>query len=72
MHMAGGIAVGSRKGMALAGAIVGALAVALVAFGNPVNMGICVVCFKLRTGSVFIPKLFYHLYFGWYEKCKGI
>jgi len=43
--------VGSRKGMALAGAIVGALAVALVAFGNPVNMGICVVCFIRDTAG---------------------
>ena len=38
--------MGCKRGNVLVGAIVGALAVALVAFGNPVNMGICgFVCF---------------------------
>lgn len=40
-----------RKGMILVGAMVGILAVALVAFGNPVNMGICIVCFIRDTAG---------------------
>lgn len=40
-----------KKGIALAGAIVGALTVALVVLGNPVNMGICVVCFIRDTAG---------------------
>ena len=36
--------MGGIKGIALVGALVGALAGALAAFGNPVNMGICIVC----------------------------
>jgi len=43
--------VGGKKGIALVGALVGALAVALVAFGNPVNMGICIVCFIRDTAG---------------------
>lgn len=35
----------SRHGPALAGGIIGVLAVVLVKFGNPGNMGICVACF---------------------------
>lgn len=42
---------GRQKGIALVGALVGALAVALVAFGNPVNMGICIVCFIRDTAG---------------------
>ena len=40
-----------KKGIILTGAIVGVLAVALVKFGNPVNMGICVVCFIRDTAG---------------------
>jgi YedE family putative selenium metabolism protein len=43
--------VSGRKGMILVGAMVGILAVALVAFGNPVNMGICIVCFIRDTAG---------------------
>ncbi len=43
--------MGGKKGIALVGALVGALAVALVAFGNPVNMGICIVCFIRDTAG---------------------
>jgi len=43
--------VGGKRGIVLVGAIVGALAVALVAFGNPVNMGICIVCFIRDTAG---------------------
>ena len=34
-----------KKMVALTGAVTGLMAVALVFFGNPVNMGICVACF---------------------------
>ncbi|HHT68916.1 MAG TPA: YedE-related selenium metabolism membrane protein [Firmicutes bacterium] len=34
-----------RKGIILAGGLVGFLAVLLVHFGNPVNMGFCIACF---------------------------
>ncbi|NMB00054.1 MAG: YedE-related selenium metabolism membrane protein [Firmicutes bacterium] len=37
--------------MIMVGAMVGLLAVALVAFGNPVNMGICIVCFIRDTAG---------------------
>nr|HQA48835.1 YedE-related selenium metabolism membrane protein [Bacillota bacterium] len=40
-----------KKGIILTGAIVGMLAVALVKFGNPVNMGICIVCFIRDTAG---------------------
>ncbi len=40
-----------KKGIILTGAIVGVLAVALVKFGNPVNMGICIVCFIRDTAG---------------------
>ena len=40
-----------KKGMILVGAIVGVLAVALVRFGNPVNMGICIACFIRDTAG---------------------
>lgn len=43
--------LGGKKGMLLVGALVGAIAVALVAFGNPENMGICVVCFIRDTAG---------------------
>ena len=43
--------MGGKKGIALVGALVGALAVALVAFGNPVNMGICIVYFIRDTAG---------------------
>lgn len=34
-----------KRGIILAGAIVGILSVALVYFGNPANMGFCIACF---------------------------
>ena len=34
-----------KKGIIIAGAIVGLLAVILVKFGNPANMGMCIACF---------------------------
>lgn len=34
-----------KKGIIITGAIVGLLAVLLVKFGNPVNMGMCIACF---------------------------
>ena len=37
--------MGERKSIIAAGVLVGALAVALVQFGNPVNMGMCIACF---------------------------
>ena len=43
--------MGGKKGIALVGALVGALAVALVAFGNPVNMGICIVSYIRDTAG---------------------
>ncbi len=41
----------SRKGIILAGGLVGLLAVLLVHFGNPVNMGFCIVCFIRDTAG---------------------
>lgn len=35
----------NKRGIILTGAIVGAIAVALVKLGNPGNMGLCIVCF---------------------------
>ncbi|EPY2276900.1 YedE family putative selenium transporter [Clostridium sporogenes] len=35
----------SKKGIIFAGAVVGIIAVFLVYFGNPVNMGFCIACF---------------------------
>lgn len=37
--------MGERKSIIAAGVLVGALAVALVQFGNPANMGMCIACF---------------------------
>jgi uncharacterized protein len=37
---------GSRRGIILVGAIIGAMAALLQKFGNPPNMGICVACFE--------------------------
>ena len=45
------IPVSGKKGIIIAGAIVGALAVLLVKFGNPVNMGLCIVCFIRDTAG---------------------
>ncbi|WP_326909755.1 YedE family putative selenium transporter [Sedimentibacter sp. MB31-C6] len=36
----------SKKGIILAGGIVGAIAVLLVVLGNPKNMGFCIACFE--------------------------
>ncbi len=36
----------SRKGIILAGAVIGLFASLLQKFGNPLNMGICVACFE--------------------------
>ncbi|MBU3107464.1 YedE family putative selenium transporter [Clostridium gasigenes] len=41
----------NKKGIILAGIIIGILAVALVKLGNPVNMGICVACFIRDTAG---------------------
>jgi YedE family putative selenium metabolism protein len=38
-----------KKGIIMAGIIIGFLAVALVSLGNPVNMGLCIVCFIRDT-----------------------
>lgn len=35
----------SKKGIIFTGAVVGIIAVLLVYFGNPVNMGFCIACF---------------------------
>lgn len=45
------IGVGGKKGIILTGVIVGVLAVALVEFGNPLNMGLCIVCFIRDTAG---------------------
>ena len=37
--------MGEKKGIIIAGAIIGILSVALVKLGNPVNMGFCIACF---------------------------
>ena len=34
-----------KRGIILAGAIVGIISVLLVKFGNPINMGFCIACF---------------------------
>jgi len=39
------LALNQRRVVLIAGAVVGALSVALTAAGNPANMGICVACF---------------------------
>lgn len=41
--------MGGKKGIVAAGAIIGIMALALVSMGNPVNMGICIVCFIRDT-----------------------
>ncbi|MGI6120016.1 MAG: YedE family putative selenium transporter [Desulfosporosinus sp.] len=41
----------SKKGIIFTGAVIGILAVLLVRFGNPVNMGICVACFIRDTSG---------------------
>jgi len=43
--------LGEKKGIILAGGLVGLLSVILVHFGNPVNMGICIVCFIRDTAG---------------------
>ncbi|NLJ34189.1 MAG: YedE-related selenium metabolism membrane protein [Firmicutes bacterium] len=43
--------MGSKKPIILTGALIGTLAVALVKFGNPINMGICIVCFIRDTAG---------------------
>ncbi len=40
-----------KKGIILVGAIVGFVAVVLVRFGNPVNMGLCIICFIRDTAG---------------------
>ncbi len=50
-HCKGGLAMEDKKPIILAGAVVGALAVALVRLGNPVNMGLCIVCFIRDTAG---------------------
>lgn len=40
-----------RKGIVLAGVVVGLLGAALALLGNPVNMGICVICFLRDTAG---------------------
>lgn len=40
-----------RTGLIVTGAIVGLLATALVKLGNPVNMGLCIVCFFRDTAG---------------------
>ncbi|KJR46010.1 Glutamate synthase [NADPH] large chain [Desulfosporosinus sp. I2] len=43
----------SKKGIIFTGAVIGILAVILVRFGNPVNMGICIACFiRDTTGAL--------------------
>jgi YeeE/YedE family (DUF395). len=43
----------NKKGIILTGAVIGILAVILVRFGNPVNMGICIACFiRDMTGAL--------------------
>jgi len=37
--------MGNKKGIIFAGALMGILSVALVKFGNPLNMGLCIACF---------------------------
>ena len=37
--------------MLLTGLLIGAIAVVLVAFGNPVNMGFCIACFLRDTAG---------------------
>lgn len=41
----------SKKGIIFTGAVIGLLAVILVRFGNPVNMGICIACFIRDTAG---------------------
>jgi YedE family putative selenium metabolism protein len=40
-----------KKGIIIAGLLVGAMAVMLVKFGNPANMGFCIVCFIRDTAG---------------------
>ena len=37
--------ISGKMGLAICGAIIGIISVALVAFGNPLNMGFCIACF---------------------------
>ncbi|MDR3584205.1 MAG: YedE family putative selenium transporter [Desulfosporosinus sp.] len=47
----------SKKGIIFTGAVIGILAVILVRFGNPVNMGICIACFiRDTTGSLGLQR----------------
>ena len=41
----------SKKGIIFTGALVGIIAVILVYFGNPVNMGFCIACFIRDTAG---------------------
>ncbi len=47
----GEIVLGTKKGIILTGGLVGLLAVILTAFGNPANMGLCIVCFIRDTAG---------------------
>ena len=40
-----------------AGVIIGIIAVALVYFGNPANMGFCIACFLRDTSSLYYRHL---------------
>ncbi len=47
----------SKKGIIFTGAVIGILAVILVRFGNPVNMGICIACFiRDTTGALGLQR----------------
>lgn len=41
----------SKKGIIFTGALIGVLAVLLVRFGNPANMGLCIACFIRDTAG---------------------
>ena len=40
-----------RRNLLVAGSVVGIIAVLLVAFGNPKNMGFCIACFVRDTAG---------------------
>lgn len=46
-----GLVLNEKKGIIITGAIVGILATVLVKLGNPVNMGLCIVCFIRDTAG---------------------
>jgi len=47
----------SKKGIIFTGAVIGILAVILVRFGNPVNMGLCIACFiRDTTGALGLQR----------------